>query len=317
MICKETLPLESSARKQERILRHMENPWVRLAFLVGMSVLVFGKWLTQKPKGLLVLAITAYFAAPVILASRPLSFGELILWVDEQSPETKVAMSTVLVTVVGFLLAFSVAHSAWRAQQRTQIRLAAEDEIYAFFSEFCDLLLSLELYAEFLVEAHAEIKSDVVPDEGAVEFLANQVEEKTSKFWPDRARLSRMSIEVHALQSKHELVLAQQRFAMPAFEKIKAAVELVTQEMWFYAPLGMMDPIRRLALVSLRDPKEWAEFAQVCEERRTTIGVANGAIRGLILGELIHPTGSSVLRFFGTSKAVVAIGIEKNARTTN
>lgn len=129
----------------------------RAAILFVAGVFVFLRLLITTPVGWLIAAIIVYSLLP------HLSPAGLLDWILGQDKETKVAFGTSALTVIGFLVAFSTAHSAWRAQQRALIQLATGNEIYAFFRQVWNDTLTLELFAERLVKTRQIVVSRKLP----------------------------------------------------------------------------------------------------------------------------------------------------------
>lgn len=287
------------------MIETLSKQWVRNLFIAFMWGYVFFKWLLGRPLGWLSLVLAAYLWRTFYSASPPLKPSELLLWAAEQPTDVKTAIATVMVTVIGFLLAFSVTAQAWRIQKKTELRLAAEDEIYAFFQEAASHILTVNLYAEFLIETHQRVHAEPVPSVEELKHLADRLLRETSSFTPARQRLSRMSVECHGIRSKHELVVSDQRFAMNQLVSMIAALNAASISMWFVAPEIGDDPDRKLKMVELSDPGPWVDAAKATDECRLKIEMGNGAIRGLMLGGLVGTSAQSALNFHKTSQFMV------------
>jgi hypothetical protein len=232
---------------------------------------------------------------------NPLSATELATLVADQPRDISIALGTALLTIVGFVFAFAVANSAWRAQRRTEIRLTSGDEIYGFFREAWNHLLTLEIYAEFLIDVHSSLRAQPLNRE-ELEFKGNEIIRRSSEFTTSRLRLSRMSIEVHSLREKHELVLSGQWLALPTLKRAIRHLDEAAVAMWFSAPEGAGTPVGGLAFVNECDPKVWSNFARISEESRLQGGVASSAIRAMFMSDVVKPNFAMIFSLVRTTK---------------
>jgi len=281
------------------VLKLLTGP-ARALVWVLISVTVFARWMLTRPLGFFALAIGAYCLAPVVSAVDPLSASELATLVADQPRDVSIALGTALLTIVGFVFAFAVANSAWRAQRRTEIRLTSGDEIYDFFREAWNHLLTLEIYAEFLIDVHGSLKAQSLNRE-ELEFKGNEIIRRSPEFTTSRLRLSRMSIEVHALREKHELVLSEQWLALPTLKHAVRYLDEATRAMWFLAPEGAGTSVGGLAFVNECDPKAWSNFVRISEESRLQGGVASSAIRAMFMSDVVKPNSAMVFSLVRTT----------------
>lgn len=280
---------------------HIEK--LRVAALGATATILAGRWLVTSAYGYLLLALIAYYLAGWFAASRPLTPSELGQWLIVQPRDVTIAIAQTLVTVVGFMLAFAVANFAWRNQRRTELRLAAGDEIQGFFQEICDLLISMGIYAELLSEMRAMLDSPSSQSE--VGSKADAVVRRTPEFVAARQRLSRLAIQVHSLRQKHELVLAQQFLAMRCFQAAQDALERASKSMWILAPESIESPVGTMMFVSKCDSTTWKTFEKDADEARKRISMTAGAIRGLFISDVIKPNASMLAHIRKTSGELV------------
>lgn len=255
----------------------------RAAILFVAGVFVFLRLLITTPVGWLIAAIIVYSLLP------HLSPAGLLDWILGQDKETKVAFGTSALTVIGFLVAFSTAHSAWRAQQRALIQLATGNEIYAFFRQVWNDTLTLELFAERLVKTRQIVVSRKLPP-ADIEFHVSRLLENVRELEALRQRLSRASIEVHGLRAKHEVVLTSIATGPTAMHVAIEALSSIAERMWFPVPSPATDIPTAIAFLTICDPKAWQEFHGQAEKSRGTGEMAVSAINGFFVGHLVRPT---------------------------
>jgi hypothetical protein len=286
---------------ETKMLDRLVSSPARVVVWTLMGCAIFIRWLFVKPLGFLVLALLAYFVVPRLTSITPMSAGGIVSLIASQPRDVTIAISTALLTIIGFVIAFSVANSAWRAQRRTEIRLAAAEEIYDFFREAWGHLLTLGLYAKFLGEVY-EAAHAASLDAGRLEFEGQEIIRRTPQFTDSRLRLSRMSVEVHALRGKHELVLSEEWMALPAFKLAQQSLDKAADAMWFAAPEMADTPIRSIAFVAECDGNDWQKFVRIADENRLKGEMAASSIRGMIISDVIKPNAAMFVSFGRTTK---------------
>lgn len=270
-----------------------EKFWSR-AFQLFYGAFIFVRWLFGRPLGLLVLSLGGYFWMVAYCSVKPMNFSEFMVWLSEQPNDVKSALATAVITVVGFLVAFQAANSSWRMQRRTEIRLAAAEEIYNFFNEATDLILKIEVFSEFLVE----VESRTHDSEGGAEkdhLDGLSILKRLPEILSARDRLSRMSVDVHSLRGKHYSVLTEQIFAVYLFERAQRGLADAATGMWFGLPVGAPSEIGAVNIIRNRVDARRKAFSKQGELSRDSIAAASGAIRALFVGDVVKPSFSGLL----------------------
>jgi len=185
--------------------------------------------------GVLILSILLYTFSCELGLSQPLTFSELILWVDHQSENTKTAIFTSTLTILGFLFAFNIGSSHQKQQFLSQMKIDASSDIEAFFNETSRLATSADLYAKYLLEVKGLIANGA--DAKTIEFHMHNVLNETEKYVTTRTRLQELAVEVHRFQGKYPIIFAS---SWGAFNKLNTAVDAfskITKHIWFNTPI--------------------------------------------------------------------------------
>ena len=107
--------------------------------VIAIKLFVVAAYLLQslvgKLSGILVFSFLLYFSAPYIGLVQPYSAHELILWVHELPENYKTTAFSSILTIVGFLIAFSVGATQQRQQFISQMKIEVASDIEVFFNE--------------------------------------------------------------------------------------------------------------------------------------------------------------------------------------
>lgn len=139
-------------------------PPVLSAWLIyyGLPVVLVLRFLLGTVIGVFALLLLMYWIMWISGDPKPLTFAQLLLWVDGLQTESKTAVVTSVLTIFGFLVAFHTAKVNWKAGALTHLKAHVADEIELFFNEAARLTIDAKIYVRSLVEAVNRIQ-----DQGA------------------------------------------------------------------------------------------------------------------------------------------------------
>jgi len=106
---------------------------VRLFVKLCISLLYIVQSLVAKPVGILILSIILYNFSYSLGFGQPYNFSELMLWLDQLSENSKTAVLTSIITITGFLIAFSINSTIQKQHLMSQMRVEASNDIEVFF----------------------------------------------------------------------------------------------------------------------------------------------------------------------------------------
>lgn len=217
------------------LLRHLPPTMTAWTFYYGLPVVLAVRFLVGTVWGIFFSSVTLYMVMWFLGQPKPFTPTELVLWVDELSPESKTAVVTTMLTVLGFLVAFYTATINWKAQALAQLKEHVAGEIEVFFSEASRLTIDAQIYVRSLIEAVDTLQSKgMSPD---TIFCVRRVLEKAPQFRAARDRLSAMSVEVHQISGRHYAVLSTVWGAIKTLEDCASAFTEITQSMWIHVPI--------------------------------------------------------------------------------
>ena len=273
--------------------------WLFIA--AGLLTIVW-RFVTATLWGTLIALVLIYAALTQWGSTRPLTAGELGDWISQLDPSATATLLATILTILGFLVAFRSAHSAWKREQLGTLRLAAAEEVHVFFQETSDALIDMELYVDQLLD----LKRDI--DEGAeleqLQASARWVNTQSQPFLAARWVIREKSVKVHALRAKHELVVSGRRFASSMLGRAVSEMEVLTSAIWFPTPPVTDDEISILKFIANFDGIAWRNFKATAVGARYRILVASGGVRGALLSEFLQPNISILKRMRTMGRAI-------------
>lgn len=122
------------------------------------------KFFTSNLWGVLIFTILLYFSVPIFSDIQPFGFKQLLDWFIELPETYKTAISSSLLTIIGFLVAFQVASSRVFTQQKNQIKLDAAKEIFATYHNAINLVGEVKFFAKRVLTTIDDIAKSKNPD---------------------------------------------------------------------------------------------------------------------------------------------------------
>ncbi len=260
-------------------------PWLstRLFYVLVISG-YFWRFLTSTLIGVLILSASIYFFLFSNSVVTPFTPQELIDWLANISTDYKIAITSSLLTILGFLFAFHTATANWKQQLNAQIKISAAGEIEEFFAEACGLLTNTNIFIETVIDSINNIqKNGETPN---TIFNAQHIMENLPKFVSTRERLSALSINCHRLSSKHISFLMSTWGAAKSLQLAIDAFTATTDKMWVFIPyIEKNDPNLLPDLIATVNVTDCLAFQSAYE---TNFSYINGLIGGL-RGQLLAP----------------------------
>lgn len=275
------------------LLRRMPPTILACIFYYVLPVLLVLRFLVGTVWGVFFLSAVVYSVSWLTGDSKPLSLGQLVLWIDGLPTESKTAVITSLLTVLGFLAAFHTATLNWKAEALAQLKAHVAGEIELFFTEATRLTTDAQIYVRSLVNvvnaAHAG------GQHFAASFEIERALEQLPKYLATRDRLSAMAVEVHELSGRHHAVLSSVWGATKILEECAESFADITKKMWVHLPYikaghsNLIDEFLRQV-----DVRECAAFVACCERNKAFISGASGGLRGSLLAPVVGVNLSTV-----------------------
>ena len=279
------------------LLRRVSPRISAALFYYVLPIFLALRFLFGSLKGILLLSALLYWSLWLIGEPKPFSSAELVLWIDALPIESKTAVITSILTILGFLIAFYTASANWRAEGLAQLKARTASEIEVFFTEASRHTTDAEIYIRYIVDTVSMLQTVGATPESMFRIARSQ--DGLAKFAATRDRLSAMSVEVHHLIGRHYSVLSIVWGAAKALEDAAAAFTEVAQTMWVRLPIISLElPDPELQFVACVNKAEAAAFLESCERNFDFINAITGGVRGSLLSPIVGVNLSSIASMF-------------------
>lgn len=286
------------------MLRRMPPRVTAGLFYFAVPLFLLVRFFVGTILGALTLSVVMYWAMWTIGEPKPFTPAQLALWIDGLPIESKTAVVTSILTVLGFLIAFHTATANWKAEAVAQLKATVASEIEQFFNEAARLSTDAEIYVRSLIEAVNLIRTQGPTPEAT--FKIQRSIAQASSFLATRDRLSTMSVEVHRIAGRHSVVLSTVWGATKALEDCATRFDRITRQMWIQVPcISANHPDLIGQFVAHVNVTECASFIECYEQNSEFINAATGGVRGALLGPLVGLNLSSILSLYGKQSLLV------------
>lgn len=217
--------------------------------------------------------------------TRPFTLAQLALWLDELPSEAKTSFITVVLTVLGFLVAFHTATANWKAETQARMKMDIADQIEMFFSEVLRLSDKTTIFAERLVTAVENIREQGRSAE--LDFQVSYAFSKSTEFLATRDRLTELSVQVHRIGSRHGATLLSVWGGLATLYECADALSEMSEAMWVRVPVVVEhnpNPVEEV--VRQLDAAEYKALLICFEKNKARISALSGALRGQLLQPL-------------------------------
>lgn len=285
-------------------IRCVPPTFTSIIFYYVIPVILLFRFLIGTVWGVLFLSTLLYWMSWFVGNPKPLTPGQLLLWIDGLPTESKTAVATSLLTVLGFLVAFHSAALNWKAEAVARLKAHVAGEIELFFTEASRLTTDAQIYVRSLVEAVNLLQSQGPTVESM--FKIQRTLEQLPKFLGIRDRLSAMSVEVHGIAGRHYTLLSTVWGATKVLEESAVAFAEITKKMWIHLPnIKNFHPDSVAEYLRQINMSECAEFIVCCEKNCDFINGITGGLRGLLIAPIVGVNFSSIRSLSGKRSAMV------------
>ena len=268
---------------------------ISLKVFIGLSYLVH--LLVGTAGGILCLSILIYYFSCSLGLGQPYSFLELILWLDQLPGNSKTTIFSSIITICGFLVAFSIGSSHQKQQLVSNMRIEAASAIEEFFNAASRNSTSAYIYAKYLIQIVNHINNG--DDENTIEFHLQNVIKETEKFYLARAKLQGQEIEVHRFQDKYSLILSSSWGASNKMDTAAEALTAITEKIWFNTPiLNSEDKNIRQTFLRYINEEKCNNYIQAYDNNYSLMNEVSGSLRGGMLGSITGLNFSFIVNFF-------------------
>lgn len=264
-------------------MRKIDFKIILIKALVTFAYLI--NLLITKPIGILLLSIALYCFSSSLGFGKPYNLSELMLWLNELPENSKTTVFTSIITISGFLIAFSINSANQKQQLMAQMRMEASTDIEVFFNHASRNLTTADIYAKYLIKVLNYIDSNA--DEDTINFHLHNVMIETEKYIILRKALQEQAIEVHRFQGKYSIIFASSWGVISKLEKATNAFNEVTDNIWFNTPMiNLNDPNIKSKYKAHVNIEKCNNFINAYKKNFGIINESIGGLRGGMLGSI-------------------------------
>jgi hypothetical protein len=250
-----------------------------------ISIVYIADFLVTKPVGILFLSIGLYYFSSSLGFDEPFNFSELMQWLDQLPENSKTTVFTSIVTIFGFLIAFSINSTIQKQHLMSQMRMEASNDIESFFNEVSRNITSANIYAKYLIEIANHINNGA--DKATIEFHLQNVIIETEDYELIRKTLQKQAIEVHRFQGKYSIIFASTWGVISNLDTAVEAFGEIADNIWFNTPiLQLDDPNKEEIYIQQIDIEQCNNYINSYERNFNVINRATGSLRGRMLGSI-------------------------------
>lgn len=241
--------------------------------------------------GFLALLLVLYFLLPYISSVQPLSILDGLRWILAQNKDY-------IVAAAGVVAAYAVAVHTWREQKRSELCLAASGDIDRFFQGACAISRSLENYAEKAVELYDILH--LHPDRN-VSAECSSLRDAGARAWTERMQLSQLTVDVHSLRTRYDLVISRSALASICMDKSMGALDSIGRYMWYDIALNPRSELELKHHVYHGNKLKWSEFISVAKRANPIMIAGSTGLRAMFESRFLPPTLNSLRRMWKLS----------------
>jgi hypothetical protein len=247
--------------------------------------------------GVGLLSIFLYFFSSILFDTKPLSFPELVIWLDSQPSNTKGLVISSLLTIVGFSIAFASAQSNWRQQIQSSFRIQAANDIDITYTEICRLITSLKIYTDNLLKIIKNIEDQ--KDENIINSSIDFAILNTPKFIADRHELNHIHINSYNLLGRYSLTLFATGKTMQKIVKLNESVSNISKAMWQVIVPESDSVTHESFLFFLKKlEKDYLEgFSSQCQISHQYVSGVSGMVKGQLIAKFTEVNFSVFFNF--------------------
>lgn len=235
--------------------------------------------------GILIFSLLLHYFSPYLGLGQPLTAQELALWIEQLPSEYKITIFSSLLTIVGFLIAFSIGSTQQKQQLIAQMKIEVASDIEEFFNEVSRKVTDVEIYAKYLIKISSII--DDGSDKNSIEFHMQHIINETNKFIKTREFLTAKSIEVHRFTGRYSIILASSWGINSQLKKTITAFSEITDTMWFPTPLIYQDTKNKeLVFMHHVNVDDCQKYVTAYTENYLLMNKITGSMRGKLIGSI-------------------------------
>lgn len=276
---------------------------IRHAKLVQSSLVAFVwisgtvRWFMGSLTGLLIFLAALWWYLRWNGQVKPFGPGELVLWFESQRDDVKLALAAMLLTLMGFMVAFWTASMTWRRQKELELRIEASKAIHARFERALRPLNSLEAYLDVLIKGISAAEA-IAPSPSARSHLAF-ANSRAEAFATDRQALFAAMLDVYELYGEFAVVFANVLGVEKDIKRAAKAIEIGQEKLGAFSPphTDPEDPNFVQSFLARCNIAALKAAHQQCAETRGDASKFSGKAVGKLTSAIIKPNLLALIAF--------------------
>ncbi len=277
--------------------------WRKLGTALFLLMVLLTRFLFTRAVGILIVAIVLYTFSEGLLGVTAFGPGELVIYLSSLEKDYKIAVISSLITVIGFLLAFSTSSAAVKEQLLLQYKSQVAEEVSSFADDVCTVLTAIRIKADLIIECKAQI--DKCPSSPETVFVIDYLSERSDELKSEITRLSALVSSGHSLKGRHSILLSANNRLDVSFSKALQIISKLSEGAWLFIPSSSVTSAEEAEIFAKHlDVNKAEQFISLYRSGYPKISELCGSVRGALLSGVLGLT-------WGNLRAVLAIMFRK------
>jgi hypothetical protein len=245
--------------------------------------------------GVFLISIGIYQTADTIFGIKVWDLATLALWFDNLDKETRTAIATSLITVLGFFIALHTTMAAWRKQTETALRLTAGEQIDVALVDLNRTLLDIQIYSQATADELKRISEQKHQPTLAVKLTP--LAEDAALFAENRTRALNQISEVGRMASKYAILFLPVPGAKEALDELDDDLDTIRSAIWVHVPiLDTSKPGHREEFFNRVEQSAMRDLGEVCCAAQDAVIKVQNVVKGGIITPIFELNMTAVLK---------------------
>lgn len=256
-------------------------------FLCTMIILTYiFQFFTGNIHGIFILLSTIYFLVPIFTDIKFLTFSELILILDSTPDNFKYFITSSMLTIIGFLIAFQSATKNWKDQLQANMRLDASRDIDHTYNRVTYLINQIKIYADQFIKLGTKLESHGITNETFFEIV--YFSQQGQKFIQDRNELSNINISIQSMYGRYATILLSHKNTLKNLHLANKHISSVTDKMWILIPsINPQSNTLDKDFLRYYDHNQLKSLSKQCETSSQAISGLAGSVTGQLNSKIM------------------------------
>lgn len=261
--------------------------------LISTSIYTALRYFLGTPFGILLTTCAFYFYIKKT-GGHVFSPGELITWVFSQENEIITSILTTIITVIGFMAAYSAGVASWKKQQEFSLEHEFCRDLEQFSADLMKSLSVCERHIRKAIILNDEMNKEQRND-NYIRYALKDVFTNHSEWASNQGKIAYKASDYYDLTTRHTVLLANKWWVSLHMARIESQLDSISSEIWVYLPPGFDDFSEELLqdiIVMYKQSLELESYQNLLtqiEITRNVVSRAVGGIKGIIYFSILKP----------------------------